>query len=88
MQRTAIPSLVYEVDHRDEAFSLSEYFNQHGHFAIVEAEERRVVLPVDKPESVEAVGRLYLGWCDFWEHSDRGLWGLPIYNKTGCSHHS
>lgn len=85
MQRTAIPSLVYDTDHADEALSLSEYFNQHGIFAVVE--DRKVFIPVEREEILGACSRLYQGWCDFWNYSDKGLWGLPIYEKTVCSHH-
>jgi hypothetical protein len=85
MNRTAIPYLVYMTDHVDEALSLAEYLNQHGVFAV--QDECEVSCPLEEDGKASLIKTLYSSWTQFWEYSDKGLWGLPCYTKPGCGHH-
>ncbi len=74
------------VDSADQAVSLSEYLNQHGVLAYKDGEDQ-VIVPVECPtedyaaESERKIFTLVTTWGMFWEHCDRGLFGLPIYTK-------
>lgn len=72
------------VDSADQAVSLAEYLNQHGVLAY-KAENDQVEIPMECLGSAEVaektatVHTLVGTWRMFWEHSDKGLFGLPIY---------
>lgn len=74
------------VDNADQAVSLAEYLNQHGWLAYKEAEDA-VIVPLECPRKEDAADKSALvytlvgTWRMFWEHSDRGLFGLPIYSR-------
>ncbi len=74
------------VDNADQAVSLAEYLNQHGVLAYKEANDS-VIVPMqcaDKEAVADRSSTVYAlvqTWKLFWEHSDRGLYGLPIYSK-------
>lgn len=74
------------VDSADQAVSLSEYMNQHGMLAFKEADDA-VMISMECPTEDHAAAQerlvhmLVSTWQMFWEHSDRGLFGLPIYVK-------
>lgn len=74
------------VESADQAVSLSEYMNQHGMLAFKEADDA-VMISMECPSEDEAAAQerlvhmLVTTWQMFWEHSDKGLFGLPIYLK-------
>ncbi len=74
------------VDSVDEAVSLAEYLNQHGVLAYKSEGDHGVDIPMECGSSAEvadktaAVHTLVSTWRMFWEHSDKGLFGLPIYS--------
>lgn len=78
--RTTINYVVVQTQHTDEAISLAEYLNQHGICAVPEGQE--VTCPMVDPSVAEKIYQLQLSWEMFWEHSDKGLFGLPIYRKV------
>lgn len=65
----------------DQAVSLTEYLNQHGVMAAREGAEM-VTCPLEDPAKATELYRLHQGWRRFWEHSDSGLFGLPVYHKS------
>jgi hypothetical protein len=74
------------VESADQAISLAEYLSQHGVLAFKEADDAVMVAMECPNEDVAAqkermVHMLVSTWHLFWEHSDRGLFGLPIYVK-------
>lgn len=76
------------VESADQAVSLSEYLNQHGLLAFKEEGEIDAVLvTVEAPnedmaaEQERRIHMLRSTWEWFWEHSDKGLFDLPIYVK-------
>jgi hypothetical protein len=69
------------VDNEDEAVSLSEYLNQHGVCAH-KSDKNEVTCPVQHgTHSSDTIENLYKTWELFWDHSDSGLFGLPMYIK-------
>jgi hypothetical protein len=74
------------VDNADQAVSLAEYFNQHGMLAFQEADDA-VMVAIEAADEEQAATQerlvhiLRTTWGLFWEHSDKGLFGLPIYVK-------
>ena len=74
------------VDSADQAVSLAEYLNQHGFLAYKDGDDQ-VIVPMECPdedtaaETERKVHMLTTTWDWFWEHSDKGLFGLPIYTK-------
>lgn len=74
------------VESIDQAVSLAEYLNQHGCLAFKEADDA-VMVTMECPTEDHAadqerlVHMLVTTWHMFWEHSDKGLFGLPIYVK-------
>lgn len=74
------------VDCADQAVSLAEYLNQHGWLAYKEGDDA-VIVPMEctaKEDAADKSAVVYMlvsTWRMFWEHSDRGLFGLPIYVK-------
>lgn len=69
-----------QTDHVDEAESLAFYLNEHGMCA--QAQDDGVELPVPDMRTFEQVEMLKATWALFWETSDSGLFGLPMYTKT------
>lgn len=79
---------VQPMDSSDQAVSLAEYLNQHGLLAYrADGEDHAVEIPMECPRKEDAAEKSALAhmlvstWRMFWEHSDRGLFGLPIYQK-------
>lgn len=68
-----------QTDHVDEAASLSLYLNEHG--VCAQDTGDIVELPVPDAETFEKVEMLKKSWALFWENSDSGLFGLPMYIK-------
>jgi hypothetical protein len=68
------------VNNADQAVSLTEYLNQHGFSAVREGVDA-VTCPIDDETKVPVINSLRKGWEMFWEHSDSGLFGLPVYYK-------
>ena len=74
------------VDSADQAMSLAEYLNQHGSLAYKDGDDQ-VIIPLQCSTTEQAaeqsatVFMLISGWRLYWEHSDSGLFGLPIYTK-------
>lgn len=68
-----------QTDHTDEAASLAHYLNEHG--VCAQQVNDTVELPVQDVETFTRVELLKKSWALFWEHSDSGLFGLPMYIK-------
>lgn len=74
------------VDSADQAVSLAEYLTQHGRLAYKSGDDE-VIVPLEcqtediAAEATRTIHMLRSTWEMFWEHSDRGLFGLPIYLK-------
>lgn len=68
-----------QTDHVDEAASLAFYLNEHG--VCAQQTDDTVELPVPDVETFERVEMLKRSWLLFWETSDSGLFGLPMYVK-------
>lgn len=72
------------VDGADQAVSLAEYLNRHGFLAYKDGDDQ-VIAPLECPRKEDAadqsatVHMLVTTWRLFWEHSDAGVWMLPIY---------
>ena len=74
------------VDSADQAMSLAEYLNQHGTLAYKDGEDA-VIVPLQcstkeqVAEQSATIFTLVASWRLYWQHSDSGLFGLPIYVK-------
>lgn len=66
-------------DHVDEAMSLAFYLNEHGVCAAQHGDG--VEVPVPDTQTYDLIEKLKSTWRVFWEHSDCGLFGLPMYVK-------
>lgn len=73
------------VDSEDQATSLEEYLKRHGQDAYKNGADE-VIIPMEYPD--EEVGpasakvhMLISCWKMFWEHSDKGVFELPVYVK-------
>lgn len=72
------------VESSDQATSLVAYLNRHGQLAYSES-GTEVVIPVECPtpdiaaEKERAVHLLRTTWEMFWQHSDQGVFDLPVY---------
>lgn len=82
---------VQPVDSSDQAMSLASYLNEHGVLAHqADNADHAVEIPVECSASDEVATRsadihsLIKTWRLYWEHSDAGLWGLPVYSKDDC----
>lgn len=64
----------------DEAESLAGYLNEHGIFAFV-TDEVEVRAASANGEDDLAIRVLKSTWRRFWESSDSGLFGLPLFVK-------
>lgn len=78
----------HPVDSDDQAISLVEYLSWHGWTAFKDdAEVDQVTVPMEvscKEEAADrtaAVYSLITSWRLFWEHRDKGVFGLPVYIK-------
>jgi hypothetical protein len=70
---------VIQTDHVDEAASLAFYLNEHG--VCAQQVEDTVELPMLDVDVFTTVEALKQTWALFWENSDSGLFGLPMYIK-------
>ena len=68
-----------QTDHVDEAASLACYLNEHG--VCAQQTDDTVELAVPDVETFTKVEMLKTTWLMFWETSDSGLFGLPLYIK-------
>ena len=78
----AVKNISYQAiqtDHTDEAASLAFYLNEHG--VCAQQVGDTVELPVPDVETFARVEMLKTTWAMFWETSDSGLFGLPLYIK-------
>jgi hypothetical protein len=66
----------------DEADSLAGYLNEHGVFATVNTAEHSVSALSDDTETDELIRTLKRTWRKFWDNSDSGLYGLPMFIKS------
>lgn len=85
-ERTAPVSIVKNIsyhtiqtDHVDEAESLAFYLMEHGLDAHPEGDG--VEVPVPDRQTFDTIEQLKQTWALFWETSDSGLFGLPMYVK-------
>jgi hypothetical protein len=80
MPQVDITHQVIVTDHPDEAQSLAGYFNEHGVFAVVcDDHEVRAASPNSETDSL--IRTLKSTWQHFWDNSDSGLMGLPMFVK-------
>lgn len=78
----AIKNISYhtiQTDHVDEAASLAHYLNEHG--VCAQHSGDAVELAVPDADTFHLVEMLKKTWALFWENSDSGLFGLPMYVK-------
>lgn len=68
-----------QTDHVDEAASLAAYLNEHG--VCAQQVDDTVELPVPDVDTFTRVETLKSTWSLFWENSDSGLFGLPLFIK-------
>jgi hypothetical protein len=68
-----------QTDHADEAASLAFYLNEHG--VCAQQSNDTVELPIPDVETFQKVELLKQSWLLFWDNSDSGLFGLPMYIK-------
>lgn len=68
-----------QTDHADEAASLAFYLNEHG--VCAQQVNDTVELPIPDVDIFTRVETLKSTWALFWENSDSGLFGLPMYVK-------
>lgn len=68
-----------QTDHVDEAASLAFYLNEHG--VCAQQVEDAVELAVPDVDVFNRVELLKQTWALFWENSDSGLFGLPMFTK-------
>ena len=68
-----------QTDHVDEAASLAFYLNEHGVCAQHTGDV--VELPIPDVDTFTRVETLKATWALFWDNSDSGLFGLPMYTK-------
>lgn len=68
-----------QTDHVDQAESLAYYLNEHG--VCAHAQGDGIEVPVPDAGAFERIEALKTTWGWFWENSDSGLFGLPMYVK-------
>jgi hypothetical protein len=74
------------VDSDDQASSLADYLTRHGFLACKTGNDE-VMVPLECANRGQAgaqaadVHMLIGCWRLFWEHSDAGVFDLPIYQK-------
>lgn len=64
----------------DEAESLRGYLTEHGFFAILEG-KKVLTCTVENAEDYAMIQILKTTWRRFWDNSDSGLFGLPMFIK-------
>lgn len=69
-----------QTDHTDEAESLAFYLMEHGVDA--HAQHDAVEVPVPDRDTYDQIELLKQTWRLFWDTSDSGLFGLPMYVKA------
>jgi len=76
------------VDSDDQAISLVEYLSWHGWSAFKDdSEHDQVTVPLECASEEDAATKsatlysLVKNWHAFWEHRDKGVFGLPVYIK-------
>lgn len=77
---TNVSYLVIPTDGEDQAASMAYYLNEHGVCAFVQ-KDFEVSCPLENLEAYSQVELLKKTWRMFWEYSDSGLFGLPMYVK-------
>lgn len=80
MSHVGILQSVITTTSSDEAESLAGYLTEHGVFATV-ADVFEVRIATEDSEHYDEVDTLLITWKMFWEHSDSGLFGLPMFVK-------
>ena len=65
---------------QDEAESLAGYLNEHGVFAVTSDDHSVSATTVDA-ETDALISTLKTTWRRFWDNSDSGLFGLPMFVK-------
>lgn len=65
----------------DEAESLAGYLNEHGIFAVANVDEKSVSATTANSDDDAAIRVLKGTWRRFWDNSDSGLFGLPLFVK-------
>lgn len=80
MPHVDVSHQVISTTHPDEAESLAGYLTEHGIFAFV-AEELDVRVASPDLESDTLIRMLKATWRLFWENSDSGIFGLPLFIK-------
>ena len=73
--------LTISVDNADQALSLAEYLSRHGICAAPEGNDA-VVCTLTDPRAAVMIHQLRSGWKRYWEHSDSGLFGVPMRADT------
>lgn len=79
MPKVDISHQMITTDHTDEAESLAAYLGEHGIFAMVEGTEVRAAS--NDVETDSLIRTLKGTWRHFWDNSDSGLMGLPMFIK-------
>lgn len=74
------------VDSADQAVSLAEYLTSHGLTAFKETDDSVMVTmecqtEIEAADKERVVHMLVTTWEMFWEHSDAGVFSLPVYVK-------
>lgn len=73
------------VNSQDEASSLAHYMQLHGLDCFSDNESVSIpVVPSDSISTEKRINILVDSWQLFWENSDKGVFSLPIYEKTTC----
>jgi hypothetical protein len=80
MAQTRVSYRTMMTEGTDEAESLSGYLNEHGVFAIV-SNGHEVSVACEDTETFELLSTLQTTWQRFWDNSDSGLFGLPMFIK-------
>lgn len=65
----------------DEAESLAGYLNEHGVFAVVNSADHSVSATTTDSDTDALIRTLKGTWRAFWDNSDSGLFGLPMFVK-------
>lgn len=71
---------VITFDSPDEAESFAGYLNEHGVFSFV-TDETEVRAAATDNETDAMIRTLKGTWRRFWDNSDSGLFGLPLFIK-------
>lgn len=75
---------VETVESADQAISLVNYFTQHGMLAFQDSPDAVMVTMECPTEDIAAEQErlchmLVSCWQRFWEHTDQGVFDLPVY---------